>query len=199
MLPSYDAASFLREVGRTEEAAAMLKSGIEPNPTRCVKIPEKGDLRIINSIFGSLLLNLTLAELEESKKKDGKAIGQLYDTLIANLEANMEEINAKYDIERDKLMATLSKDEESAEPDDWDGERREREREKQKERQKEVEQKVEDRRKKELDDTKKALSMAWIVYMRASRRMQVGNHLLLNALAAAQRAIVQRISIIGIL
>ncbi|KAI8920212.1 hypothetical protein DFJ77DRAFT_233633 [Powellomyces hirtus] len=149
----YEASSFLKEVGKPEEAAAMLKSGVETLPT-------------------SLLLNLSLAELEESRKRDFKEISVMYETLITKLEATLTETNAKYDSEREKLMASLQKGDESSAPDDWDGERREREREKQKERQLEVEQKVEEKRKKELENIKRALSLVWVVYMRASRRAQ---------------------------
>ncbi|KNC99538.1 uncharacterized protein SPPG_04928 [Spizellomyces punctatus DAOM BR117] len=149
----YDAASFLKEVGRTDEAATMLRSGIDTLPT-------------------SLLLNLSFAELEESRKKDMNELQKIFDTLISHLELRLDEINAKYDAERDRLMAGMSKDEEAGGPDDWDGERREREREKLKEKQKEVEQKVDERRKKELENTKKALSLVWIVYMRTARRAQ---------------------------
>ncbi|KAJ3154878.1 mRNA 3'-end-processing protein rna14 [Geranomyces michiganensis] len=131
----------------------MLKSGVETLPT-------------------SLLLNLSLAEREEARKRDFTEIAPIYDTLISKLETTLTEANAKYDAEREKLMASLQKGDETTGQEDWDGERREREREKVKARQREVELKVEEKRKRELQNGKEALSLVWIVYMRAARRTQ---------------------------
>ncbi|KAJ3169317.1 mRNA 3'-end-processing protein rna14 [Geranomyces variabilis] len=87
----YDASSFLTEVGRADDAAAMLKSGVETLPA-------------------SLLLNLSLAEREETRKRDfTTCIAPIYDTLITKLETAVSDINSKYDAERDKLMASLQK------------------------------------------------------------------------------------------
>ncbi|KAJ3284935.1 mRNA 3'-end-processing protein rna14 [Borealophlyctis nickersoniae] len=149
----YDAASYLQEVGKADEAAVFLKKGIETLPT-------------------SLLLNFTLAELEESRKRPYAEIQKLFDNLIAQSEAKMEEINAKYDGERERLMATLRDPELNQKADDWDGERREREREKLREKEKEIQVKVEEKRAQELYDNKKSLALVWIVYMRVSRRSQ---------------------------
>ncbi|KAJ3179227.1 mRNA 3'-end-processing protein rna14 [Gaertneriomyces sp. JEL0708] len=150
----HDAADFLNDVGKHDEALAMLKAGAEIMPT-------------------SLLINLALAEAEEARRKDFAAVRTIYETLITNLERKLDEINQKYDAEREKLMSALSKsDDGEGQQDDWDGEKREREREKQKERQREVETKVEEKRKKETDEITDALAMAWVVYMRSTRRGQ---------------------------
>ncbi|KAJ3023707.1 mRNA 3'-end-processing protein rna14 [Thoreauomyces humboldtii] len=151
----YEASSFLKEVNRSEEAAAMLRSGVETLP-------------------GSLLLTLSLAELEESRKKAAfwEHIAPIYDALIARLETQLTDVQARYDEERDKLIESLQKGDSGpgGAQDDWDGERREREREKNKERSREVESRVEEKRKKEVMDARRALTLVWIVYMRAARR-----------------------------
>ncbi|KAJ3140311.1 mRNA 3'-end-processing protein rna14 [Geranomyces variabilis] len=150
----YDASSFLIEVGRPDDAAAMLKSGVETLPT-------------------SLLLNLSLAEREEARKRDfTTSISPIYDSLITKLESGLADVNSKYDAEREKLMASLQKGDETSGQEDWDGERREREREKLKGRQREVELKVEEKRKRELGMGREAATLVWIVYMRAARRVQ---------------------------
>ncbi|KAI9103161.1 hypothetical protein DFS34DRAFT_354924 [Phlyctochytrium arcticum] len=149
----YDAANFLKENGRVDEAVSMLRTGVEIIPT-------------------SLLLNFALAELEESRKKDFKELQSIFDNLVSALDKKIEEINTRYDAERDKMMKSLSTSEDGTNADDWDGERREKEREKTKERQKEVESTVEERRRKELGSSKQALSLVWIVYMRTAGRSQ---------------------------
>ncbi|KAI8824353.1 uncharacterized protein EV422DRAFT_317763 [Fimicolochytrium jonesii] len=149
----YDAAMFLKSVGRTEEAATMLKTGADTLPT-------------------SLLLNLSFAELEESRKKDFAEIAKIFEKLITQLEAEIDQINKRYDAERESLLQSLQQGDDISGADDWDGERREREREKQKVRQQEVEEKVEERRKKDVQDIKEALALVYVTYMRTSRRAQ---------------------------
>lgn len=164
-----DAASFLSAEGRDEEAEAFLKNGIETLPTWCVSL-----------LTPSLLLNFSLAELYEGKKKDFKEIQPIFDQLIAKLEDKVIFVNEKYDVQREELLQKL-KDarieiQEQDQPDqpddeaDWDGETREREREKEREIEREVETKVESKRKDELDLLKAAITNSFIVYMRIARR-----------------------------
>ncbi|KAJ3390913.1 mRNA 3'-end-processing protein rna14 [Entophlyctis sp. JEL0112] len=152
----HDAARYLIDIGKTDEAITVLHQAVEVLPK-------------------SLLLSFALAELEESQKKDFAGIAAIFDSLIANLEAWVIQINAKYDKERETLLTLLrgTSEASSAEMADWDGERRELEREKEKERNAEVDMKVEQARKKKLIQAKEAWSLAWIVYMRAGRRAQV--------------------------
>ncbi|KAJ3351437.1 mRNA 3'-end-processing protein rna14 [Entophlyctis luteolus] len=151
----HDAARYLIDIGKTDEAITVLHQAVEVLPK-------------------SLLLSFALAELEESQKKDFAGIAAIFDSLIANLEAWVIQINAKYDKERETLLTLLrgTSEASSAEMADWDGERRELEREKEKERNAEVDMKVEQARKKKLIQAKEAWSLAWIVYMRAGRRAQ---------------------------
>ncbi|KAI8808347.1 hypothetical protein BJ742DRAFT_288347 [Cladochytrium replicatum] len=158
----YDAAAYLSENGRVDDALAMLKTGIEILPR-------------------SLLLNFSLAEIEESRKKDFNDIKPIFDTLISGLEQEMVEITAKYDSRRDRYMNAKGVSNEfqehgdgsgAAAEEEWDGEARERERGKLREIEKEIEEKVEEHRKKDTDSTRKALTLAWIVYMRTARRTQ---------------------------
>ncbi|ORY39382.1 Suf-domain-containing protein [Rhizoclosmatium globosum] len=86
----HDAARYLIELGKLDDAAALLQQAVEALPR-------------------SLLLGFALAELEESRKKEAAVVSKVYETLITNLESWVSEINAKYDHERDTLMALLKK------------------------------------------------------------------------------------------
>ncbi|KAJ3037678.1 mRNA 3'-end-processing protein rna14 [Rhizophlyctis rosea] len=151
----HDAAKYMQDAGKVEEAAALLTNGVKTMPT-------------------SLLLNFTLIQLEESRRRDFAILQKHFDNLIEAYEGKLEEINTRYDEERERLLATLR--ESDADKDkiemEWDGERREREREKQKEREKEVQSRVEEKRKLEVDECTKGLSLVWIVFMRIARRAQ---------------------------
>ncbi|KAI9330114.1 hypothetical protein BDR26DRAFT_807589 [Obelidium mucronatum] len=148
----HDAARYLIELGKLEDASSLLHQAVEALPN-------------------SLLLSFALAELEESRKKEHSSVASIYETLITNLETWVSEINAKYDNEHATLM-NLLRGSEVVDMSDWDGERREAEREKEKERNAEVEQKVEVARKRKLRQAKEAWSLAWVVYMRFARRSQ---------------------------
>ncbi|KAJ3082107.1 mRNA 3'-end-processing protein rna14 [Quaeritorhiza haematococci] len=186
----YEAATYLIENGKTEDAIVLLRSGVETIPT-------------------SLLLNFTLAELEESRQKDFKDLSTIYETLIRSLEERITSINAKYDEERERFLqqttssgstpaaaggaggaASVPSSSSSSsisspllggvgagaaggaggKDEDWDGEARERQRERMKEREKELEIKVEEKRRKEIGEVRKALTMAYVVFMRVARR-----------------------------
>ncbi|KAI8607352.1 hypothetical protein BC830DRAFT_1048334, partial [Chytriomyces sp. MP71] len=152
----YDAARYLIDVGKMDEAASLLAQGAEALPR-------------------SLILTFALAELEESRKKDFGEMAKLFDALLAHLETWITETNAKYDAERDTLMALLRGGDAAATPlesSGWDGEQRELEREKEKERNTEIEEKVEIARKRRLGKIREAWSLVWIVYMRVARRSE---------------------------
>ncbi|KAI8807587.1 hypothetical protein BJ742DRAFT_812149 [Cladochytrium replicatum] len=158
----YDAAAYLSENGKVDDAVAMLKTGIEILPR-------------------SLLLNFSLAEIEESRKKDFNDIKPIFDILISGLEHQIIDITAKYDSQRDRYMNAKGVSNDSLEhgegsgaavEEEWDGEARELERGKLRVIEKEIEEKVEEHRKRDIDATRKALTLAWIVYMRTARRTQ---------------------------
>jgi cleavage stimulation factor subunit 3 len=150
----FDAATFLIQNDRSEEAIQMLQSGISANPT-------------------SLLISFTLAEYLESKKVDFAQVTAVFDQLIERLEKEHEEANARFDKEREALISHLKDTLMLQDIDNEDeGERRERERELQKEHEKEVELRVETQRKKKISQIKESITLVWIVYMRLTRRSQ---------------------------
>ncbi|TPX64574.1 hypothetical protein CcCBS67573_g08380 [Chytriomyces confervae] len=157
----YDAARYLIELGKLDEAAALLQQAVEALPR-------------------SLLLSFALAELEESRKREFSEISKVFDNLLTNLESWVVEVNQKYDAERDTLMALLRGGSDAAASSvvatgnsaEWDGERREEEREKEKERNQEIETKVEVARKRKIGKVKQAWSLVWVVYMRVARRSE---------------------------
>ncbi|KAJ3294465.1 mRNA 3'-end-processing protein rna14 [Blyttiomyces sp. JEL0837] len=159
----YDTACYLVEIGKVDDAVNILKQGIEVLPR-------------------SLLLTFTLAEITESRKKETTAtttatdLTTIFQTLITNIEKQIDEINVKYDEKKESMLVLLrgegSGEDKEKEMSEWDGERREREREKMKEMNVEVEGKVESMRKEELKVAKRAWSLSWIVYMRVVRRSQ---------------------------
>ncbi|KAJ3237989.1 mRNA 3'-end-processing protein rna14 [Chytriomyces hyalinus] len=157
----YDAARYLIDLGKLDEAAALLQQAVEALPR-------------------SLLLSFALAELEESRKREFPEISKVFDNLLINLESWVVEVNQKYDAERDTLMALLRGGNDAAASSavaagnsaEWDGERREEEREKEKERNLEIEAKVEVARKRKIGKVKQAWSLVWVVYMRVARRSE---------------------------
>ncbi|KAJ3023453.1 UNVERIFIED_CONTAM: mRNA 3'-end-processing protein rna14 [Siphonaria sp. JEL0065] len=149
----HDAARYLIELGKLEEAGTLLEQAVEALPR-------------------SLLLSFAFAELQESCKKENSAVAGIYESLITNLESWVTEINKKYDAEHENLMILLRGSEPVVDMTDWDGERREAERDKERERNAQVEQKVEVARKRKLLQVKEAWSLVWVVYMRSTRRSQ---------------------------
>jgi cleavage stimulation factor subunit 3 len=122
----------------------------------------------------SLLLSFTLAELEESRKKDPSEITTIFDSLIESLESEIQSINKRFDDKRAKLLETLTKTNTTNDMImmEQDGEDRERDREKMKEVEAVLEEKVEVHRRSEVDEMKMAWSLTYIVYMRVMRRSQ---------------------------
>jgi cleavage stimulation factor subunit 3 len=113
-----------------------------------------------------------LAEFLESKCQDFSTIQVIFDELLEKLELSHNEINIKYDKERESLFKYLK---DTLIIDDTgldEGEKRERERELAKEHEKEVQLRVETKRKELIDDLKLKTSLVWIIYMRLSRRVE---------------------------
>ena len=110
----------------------------------------------------------------ESAKKEASEISTLFDTLITALDTHLDALNNKYDKERDAMLASLTPASSIETPEEeWDGERREKERELARQREKEVDAKVGTKRRKEVASMKEAITLAWVTYMRVSRRTQV--------------------------
>ncbi|KAI8897597.1 hypothetical protein BC833DRAFT_649433 [Globomyces pollinis-pini] len=149
----YDAATYLLESEKSDDAISILRSGIQANPS-------------------SLLLTFTLAEVLESKKYDFKEIQTLFDTLIAKLEDDVKDINKSFDLQKKDLEKQLKETMVLEELDEDEGEQREREREMLKEQEKEIYQRIEVPRQEKLDQLKQASSLVWIIYMRLTRRSQ---------------------------
>ncbi|KAI9336838.1 hypothetical protein DFJ73DRAFT_18216 [Zopfochytrium polystomum] len=146
-----DAASYLVELGREEDAIAMLTEATEIMPR-------------------SLLLHFSLAEIKESAKKDFSEITSLFDALIANLETGINELNARFDEEKERLTAKLAA-EAPKDTSEWDGEMRELDRGRQRQADAEI-GKIDEAREQELMVARKGYSLAWIIYMRIARRCQ---------------------------
>lgn len=110
----------------------------------------------------------------ESAKKEATEISTLFDTLITALDTHLDALNAQFDKERDAMLASLTPASSIETPEEeWDGERREKERELARQREKEVDAKVGTKRRKEVASMKEAITLAWVTYMRVSRRTQV--------------------------
>lgn len=181
----YDASMFMVEIGKMNEAMALLEEGTEVIPK-------------------SLLLHFALAELKESEKREFSEISTVFDKLISHLEQGIGEINQRYDDEKKTMLkelqegtvgeaglstgigaktaATTATDAISASAaaaaavdgggSAMDGEMRERARERQKEIEAKIEAKIGVARKSEIEEARRGFSLAWIVYMRVARRCQ---------------------------
>ncbi|KAJ3416192.1 hexokinase A [Chytridiales sp. JEL 0842] len=150
-----DAAAYFNDVNRPDEAVKLLSEACEIMPQ-------------------SILVIFAYVELLETQKRPFSDIAQVFDGLITVLDKSLVDTNAKYDAERESMMAAFKQMEEALEKDsgEWDGERREREREKKKDKEQEIEAKVETARKRDVKAGKEAWSLAHIVYMRVARRVE---------------------------
>ncbi|KAJ3117094.1 mRNA 3'-end-processing protein rna14, partial [Nowakowskiella sp. JEL0407] len=156
----HDAAMYLADNEKLEEAAGILQQGVEILPT-------------------SSLLGLALAELEEQRKRDYETvIKPIYEKLINAIENKISETNSFYDKERRKLeeeLLALDAKESSSDNNGEgliDGEEKERERVRKQKREMELDRKVEEKRRREIDNLKKSFTLVWITYMKATRRIQ---------------------------
>ncbi|KAJ3341063.1 mRNA 3'-end-processing protein rna14 [Gonapodya sp. JEL0774] len=142
-----EAAAYMTEVGKAEEGYNLLKTGTDAMPT-CMS------------------LHLHLAELYETQNKAPQA-KQVYENLIANLEAQLASIGARTDAEKLRITQENSQ-QEDGDKMQVEGEEREKRRMKLKE---QIE-KVDERNAKEVEQVKRSLGLAWVFYMRFARRTE---------------------------
>jgi len=148
----YEASSYLSEVGKSDEALAMLKQGAETVPT-------------------SLLLNLQLAELHESRGQleDAK---NLFEGLVTKLEEELTQMDNQLELEKKKTLEDLHALDAAQDLENQvsvqDGE----EREKRRQRDKLAVDRLDQKRANIMVPKKRALSLVWIFYMRFCRRAE---------------------------
>lgn len=112
----------------------------------------------------------SLAEALENKKDTFEEIQTIFESLIKRLDDGYIEMNLHFDAQRDALFAILKQSIIVEAEDEDEGERRERDRETAKEHEKEVHSRVEVAREREKESRRRSASLAWIVYMRLTRR-----------------------------
>lgn len=144
----YEASSYLNEAAKADEALSMLKQGVD-------------------AISTSALLHLSLADLYESRNQV-PAAKQLYESLVENLEQKISGINARAEAEMTRVAAAVQAQYKASAA--LDGEEREERRQKEKA----AVDKVDAARMKEVGEVREALALAWVFYMRFSRRTEVG-------------------------
>ncbi len=111
----------------------------------------------------------------ESAKKEASEISGVFDGLIGALDSHLETKNTKYDKDRETMLASLTPPSSiENKEEEWDGERREKERELTRQREKEVDARLGVLHRKEVAELREAITLAWVTYMRVSRRTQVG-------------------------
>ncbi|KAF9920499.1 mRNA 3'-end-processing protein rna14 [Linnemannia zychae] len=157
----FEAAHYFHEIGRTDEAVALLKSACEIMPT-------------------SFLLHFAYAEMEETRKnfKESRAA---YEALVKNLTEKIDDMNSKVDQEVQAAKAALLAEQQLLEGpgsnkkvrdiEEVDGEMRERERDELKKRTKELQQ-YEKLARKEVEEMIKGCGLAWIMFMQFVRRTE---------------------------
>ncbi|KAF9538193.1 mRNA 3'-end-processing protein rna14 [Mortierella hygrophila] len=159
----FEAANYFNEIGRADEAVAMLKNGCEIMPT-------------------SFLLHFAYAEMEETRKnfKESRAS---YEALVKNLTEKIDDMNTKVDQEVQAAKAALLAEQQLLDGsgagsnkkvrdiEEVDGEMREREREELKKRTKELQQ-YEKLARKEVEEMIKGCGLAWIMFMQFIRRTE---------------------------
>lgn len=146
----HEAAAYLNEVSRGEEALAILKQGVEALPT-------------------STLVHLSLADMHEARNGIAPA-KQLYESLVTNLEQQITDINQRAEAEKARAIAAVQAHTKGPGMGVMDGEEREERRQKEKA----AVDKVEAARAKEVGEAREALALTWVFYMRFARRTEVG-------------------------
>jgi cleavage stimulation factor subunit 3 len=141
----HEASTYLTEVGKNDEALAILKSGTEALPT-------------------SSLLHLSLADLYESRGQV-PAAKALYEGLVENLEKQITGINSRAEGEKARAVGAVQA---AIKAGALDGEEREDKRLKEKA----AVEKVEAARAKEVGEVREALALTWVFYMRFARRTE---------------------------
>ncbi|OUM67293.1 hypothetical protein PIROE2DRAFT_58844, partial [Piromyces sp. E2] len=157
----YDYSIYLTESGKTEESIFILKTASEILPN-------------------SLLINFALAEAHELKLKTPAESSpsfvnpkQIYETLIKNLENEIDKVDARYNTKKTRLLALVStlNSPNAADPMDNDNDEQGKQNEKIKEKEKEIKE-IEKERNEKVKELKQRLGLAWIVFMRFSRRSE---------------------------
>ncbi|KAG0063650.1 mRNA 3'-end-processing protein rna14 [Linnemannia elongata] len=159
----FEAANYFNEIGRADEAVAMLKNGCEIMPT-------------------SFLLHFAYAEMEETRK-NFKESRVAYESLVKSLTEKIDDMNTKVDQEVQAAKAALLAEQQLLDGggagsnkkvrdiEEVDGEMREREREELKKRTKELQQ-YEKLARKEVEEMIKGCGLAWIMFMQFVRRTE---------------------------
>ncbi|KAG0375773.1 mRNA 3'-end-processing protein rna14 [Mortierella sp. AD032] len=155
----FEAANYFSEIGRVDEAVALLKNGCEIMPT-------------------SFLLHFAYAEMEETRKnfKESRAA---YEGLVKSLTEKIDDMNTKVDQEVQAAKAALLAEQQLLDGgskkvrdiEEVDGEMRERERDELKKRTKELQQ-YEKLARKEVEEMIKGCGLAWIMFMQFVRRTE---------------------------
>jgi len=155
----YDYAIYMSESGKTEDSIFILKTASEILPT-------------------SLLINFALAEAHEAKLKTPAESSpsfvnpkQIYENLIENLKNEIGKIDAKYNTKKTRLLALVSTMNSPNANDtmDNDNDEQERQNERIKEKEKEIKE-IEKEHNEKVRELKQRLGLAWIVFMRFTRR-----------------------------
>jgi cleavage stimulation factor subunit 3 len=153
----YYAASYHLQAGRLDQAAEYLKAGVEACPKRC------GTCR---TSWCSFLLTFAQADLEEERKQFNVSQAA-YESLLANVDSDIEELKEKIAVEVQVVKGSEIPDNHA------DGPAVARLREEREARG----TGLAEARGKEVDELMVACSMVWIMYMRFARRSEVSEGL----------------------
>ncbi|KAG0325222.1 mRNA 3'-end-processing protein rna14 [Dissophora globulifera] len=160
----FEAATYFQEIGRADEAVALLKNACEIMPT-------------------SFLLHFAYAEMEENRKnmKESRVV---FETLVKNLTEKIDDMNRRVDEEVQAAKTALQAEQQLLDGasssssgkkvrdiEEVDGEMRERERDELKKRTKELQQ-YEKLARKEVEEMIKGCGLAWIMFMQFVRRTE---------------------------
>ncbi|KAL1924490.1 uncharacterized protein VTP21DRAFT_4144 [Calcarisporiella thermophila] len=149
----YDFARYRIEHNQVEQAALLLKDGMEVLPT-------------------SYLLHFAYVEIEESRSHITEC-HTAFESILNNLTKVIEEVKSNTEAELKALEAQLAEAEKESDEKNMelDGEMRERLREK--EREKDVGRSaIEERQKEQIDALARGCSLVWIMYMNFAKRAE---------------------------
>ena len=148
----FDAANYCIEINKLDDAAVMLKQGMEALPTSC-------------------LVHFAYTELEEVRKQDGEA-RSAFESLLANLDQRIQKVQFKAEDQIDELnereKVNKPPEKELAEMDADAKESLKKQTAEFAERRKAFE----DKRNALVAELKEAVSLTWVEYMRFTRRSE---------------------------
>ncbi|CAG8648308.1 4181_t:CDS:10 [Dentiscutata erythropus] len=149
----FEAANYWVTIKKDDDAVSLLKTAMEVIPT-------------------SFLVHFAYAELQEHRKQFAET-RKAYESLLSNVQTQIEESEKSTADEINALMKTSSADSVSEDENtlDLDGETREQLRIKEKELERER-TKIEESRRHEIDELSRAYSLVWIMLMRFTRRIE---------------------------